>query len=544
MIGSQIKAGNDASLKADDQVTLLAAQNTDTLNSKNKGSSASVGVSFGTDGLLFTVGASGSKGKANGTDTTWTETKVEAGNKASIASGTDTTLKGAQVKGKQVTANVGTSGQGNLNVESLQDTSAYKDKQQSVGASASVGYGRWGASANVSDSKTKSNYASVNEQSGIYAGDNGFQVNVNGNTDLKGAIIASTDKAIQDNKNSLTTNTLTTSNIENKAEYKASSTSLGVGYGSVGKNQQGGASAGGDRVPGTTLPSLNGFSATAPVAMKASGDASSTTVSAVSGGSVTIKDNAAQQAITGNDATTTIATLDRDVHVDEQGRAVDSQGNSTAATVTPIFDAEKRQEINAAFEIVRAFTNESSTFLANRAKESKEAQTKLEAELKKPEDTRNFAVIEQSVKVLQDNQIWDVGSSGRIALTAITGALSGNVTGTTSNLLQNATIFSLQSLGAQQIKTMADALGGEGSAAHTALHAVLACGGASAAGSDCGAAALASSAGVVMNTLLDGIEGKTAIHLTPSEKEARAKLINTIVTGTTAALGEGVLNFV
>jgi filamentous hemagglutinin len=293
VIGSQIKAGNNASLKADDQITLLAAQNTDTLNSKNKGSSASVGVSYGTDGLLFTAGASGSKGKANGTDTTWTETKVEAGNQASIASGTDTTLKGAQVKGKQVTANVGTSGQGNLNVESLQDTSTYKDKQQSVGASASVGYGRWGASANVSDSKTKSNYASVNEQSGIYAGDNGFQVNVNGNTDLKGAIIASTDKAIQDNKNSLTTNTLTISNIENKAEYEGKASSFGAGVG--------------------TTKQADGMYRNSPIASagfgKESDKASSTTVSAVSGAAVAITDNAKQQTTTGKDVATTVATL-------------------------------------------------------------------------------------------------------------------------------------------------------------------------------------------------------------------------------------------
>ncbi|MBF4992209.1 hemagglutinin repeat-containing protein [Methylophilus sp. QUAN] len=546
VIGSQIKAGENATLKADDQVNLLAAKNTDTLNSKNKGSSASVGIGFSVggsqNGFTLQAGVSGNKGKTDGSDTTWTETQVEAGNKATLQSGTDTSLIGAQVRGKQVVADVGTSGQGNLNVESLQDTSAYKSKQSSAGISAGICVppfcaGASGGSVSASNSKINSDYASVNEQSGIYAGDGGFQVNVNGDTDLKGAVIASTDKAIQDNKNSLTTNTLTTSNIENKAEYKASSTSLGAGYGSVGKNQQGQASSGGDRVPGTTLPSLGGFSATVPVAMKASDDASSTTVSAISGGSVTIQDNVVQQSKTGKDATTTIATLNRDVHVDDQGSAVDRQGNSTAATVTPIFDAEKRKEISAAFEIVHAFTNESSTFLANRVKESTEAQTKLEAELKKPEGTRNLAVIEQSVKVLQDNQIWDVGSTGRIALTAITGALSGNVTGTTSNLLQNATLFSLQSLGAQQIKNMADALGGEGSAAHTALHAILACGGASAAGSDCGTAALASSAGVVINTLLDGVEGKTAINLTPAEKEARARLLNTIITGTTATLG-------
>jgi len=42
------------------------------------------------------------------------------------------------------------------------------------------------------------------EQSGIKAGDAGFQIKVDGNTDLKGAVIASTDTAVIGNKNSLT----------------------------------------------------------------------------------------------------------------------------------------------------------------------------------------------------------------------------------------------------------------------------------------------------------------------------------------------------
>ncbi|WP_036307979.1 hemagglutinin repeat-containing protein [Methylophilus sp. 5] len=395
VIGSQIKAGNDASLKADDQVTLLAAQNTDTLNSKNKGSSASVGVSFGTDGLLFTAGASGSKGKANGTDTTWTETTVEAGNKASIASGTDTTLKGAQVKGKQVIANVGTSGQGNLNVESLQDTSAYKDKQQSVGASASVGYGRWGASANVSDSKTKSNYASVHEQTGIYAGDEGFQVNVNGNTDLKGAIIASTDKAIQDNKNSLTTNTLTTSNIENKAEYDAKGMSISAGVGVIQQANGGGFKA---------SPTASAGSS------HLSDDTSSVTVSGISSGQVNITDNAAQQQTTGQDSATTVATLNRDVKVNAEGNAVDSQGNATAGTLKQIFDQDKVQrELNAQVQITQAFSQQAPKAAADYAQSQYD-------KLKNTDPS-------EAAK-------WAEGGIYRIALhTALGGLITGDVSG-------------------------------------------------------------------------------------------------------------------
>lgn len=137
--GSDIKAGVNATLKADNEVRLLAAQSTTEQHSTNKGMSGAVGVSFGTDGLLFNAGVSGSRGRGDGSDVAQVNTHVDAGNKLTIESGTDTTLKGAVVSGKQVVMEVGTSGKGNLNIESLQDASTYKSNQQSVGVSVSVG---------------------------------------------------------------------------------------------------------------------------------------------------------------------------------------------------------------------------------------------------------------------------------------------------------------------------------------------------------------------------------------------------------------------
>ena len=338
VIGSTIKAANDVTLKADDQINLLAAQNVDTLNSKNKGSSASLGVSFGTDGFLVTAGLSGSKGKTKGNGSTWTETQIQGGNqdgdKVTLESGKDITLKGAQVTGNQVIANVGTSGQGNLNIQSLQDTNQYKDKQQSIGGSVSVGYGKMGGSFNYSDSKTKSNYQSVNEQSGILAGDGGFQVNVNGNTDLKGAVIASTDKAIQDNKNSLTTETLTTSNIQNASEYEASGSSMGVSL-SYNPAQSITRNIGSNLVnlPSTLAPDLN-----------QDGSNESVTTSAISLGQVTIKDDTEQIALTGQNAVTTVALLNRDV----------ASANPAALTRPDIEAIKQEQAANTA--IVSAAT--------------------------------------------------------------------------------------------------------------------------------------------------------------------------------------------
>ncbi|MFV0920549.1 hypothetical protein ACI1PM_26250, partial [Ralstonia nicotianae] len=175
----------------------------------------------------------------------------------------------------------------------------------------------------------------VTEQSGIKAGDRGFQVNVHGNTDLKGAVIASTDKAVQDGVNSLTTATLTQSEIHNRAEYSASSIGIGGGYsyggggmmpvgggsggggnttaGGVGTNQQGQATTGGDKVPGSNVPTSGNWSATPPVVMGASGSGSSVTGSGISGGAIHITDDAKQQVLTGKDGEQTVASVNRNV---------------------------------------------------------------------------------------------------------------------------------------------------------------------------------------------------------------------------------------
>ena len=180
--GSDLIAGNNLTLRAEDEIKLLAAADTAGQRSTNSSSSASVGISYGTDGLLVNVGASGSKGKANGNDLAWNNTHVSAGNIVTLVSGTDTTLKGAVVSGEKVVANVGTSGYGNLVIESLQDQSTYDSKQQSAGVSVSVGMGRMSGSVSFSQSTINSDYASVTEQSGIKAGDGGFEVKVKGDT--------------------------------------------------------------------------------------------------------------------------------------------------------------------------------------------------------------------------------------------------------------------------------------------------------------------------------------------------------------------------
>ena len=90
-------------------------------------------------------------------------------------------------------------------------------------------------------------YASVTEQSGIKAGDAGFDVRVNGNTDLTGGAITSTRTALDHEQNRFTTGgTLTTSDIQNRANYsaKAVGVNLGTGVSLDGKLAPQGTSAG------------------------------------------------------------------------------------------------------------------------------------------------------------------------------------------------------------------------------------------------------------------------------------------------------------
>ncbi|WP_409219203.1 hypothetical protein [Acidaminococcus fermentans] len=58
----------------------------------------------------------------------------------------------------------------------------------------------------------------MTEQAGIYAGDQGFQIQAGGNTHLKGAVIHSDAPA---EKNRLETGTLSWEDVENRASYKA-----------------------------------------------------------------------------------------------------------------------------------------------------------------------------------------------------------------------------------------------------------------------------------------------------------------------------------
>lgn len=81
-------------------------------------------------------------------------------------------------------------------------------------------------SGSYSSSNVKGDYASVNEQTAIQAGDGGFQLEVQGHS----AVIVSSDKAVEDNLNRLETGTLAVRDIDNHSDYKASAANVALGY--------------------------------------------------------------------------------------------------------------------------------------------------------------------------------------------------------------------------------------------------------------------------------------------------------------------------
>lgn len=103
--------------------------------------------------------------------------------------GRDTIMTGALVSGDSVKATVGH----DLIMTSEQDSDKYDSKQQSASAGGTFNIGSMGGSASVNLSKDKmhSNYQSVQEQTGIFAGKGGFDIDVANHTQLNGAVIAS-----------------------------------------------------------------------------------------------------------------------------------------------------------------------------------------------------------------------------------------------------------------------------------------------------------------------------------------------------------------
>ncbi|OTA16719.1 hemagglutinin-related protein [Xenorhabdus beddingii] len=404
--GSGLKAGRDIALDAKRDIALVSAENTRTTRGENSSKGGSVGVGLtagqGGTGIKFSASVNKGKGHEKGDGITHTETQLDAGHQVRLKTGQDALLKGAQVSGDTVTVDVGR----NLHLASEQDKDNYDSKQENISAGASFTYGSMNGSASVNASRDKlhSQFESVKEQTGIFAGKGGFDVKVGEHTQLDGAVIAST---AEKDKNRLETGTLGFSDIENKAEYQSEHQSVGLSTsGSMGSQM-------GTNMASTMLASPN-----------KSDSQSSTTQAAVSDGTIIVRDADKQQQ--------DVATLSRDT-------------DNAANSLTPIFDKEKEQQRLAQAQAIASIGTQvmdiyntqealSATKKATAALQDPQQQPRLkqqaEAQLRKenqaitPETMANLAHQIAYNEAIQA-QGADIGGNRRQAVTAVVTALQG-----------------------------------------------------------------------------------------------------------------------
>ena len=289
--GSNVE-GKDVTLDAKENLNITASETTNKLEQDSKSSSASVGVGFDiATGQVSSVTISGSKskGEVDANSTSYNESTIKADKNLDFTSGKDTNIKGGKLSGEKVTGNVG----GDLNIESKQDKNSYEEKNSSAGFGIGIDLSgqnkkdsqdnldkkdkvnnanKTGIFGSAGKSDVDSKYESVTDQSGIYAGKEGFDINVGENTDLKGGIISS---EAEKDKNKISTGTLTYEDIKNKAEYEAGSTGINVDT-----------SAGAEHKDAGVTPNIG---------VGAKDDAESTTKATVSEGEIEIRDKENQK---------------------------------------------------------------------------------------------------------------------------------------------------------------------------------------------------------------------------------------------------------
>ncbi|EOS8406890.1 hemagglutinin repeat-containing protein, partial [Escherichia coli] len=500
--GSQIKAGNNILLQANRDVNLVSAENTSKLEGKNtsSGGSVGVGVGVGSGGWGISVSASANQGKGSekGNGTTHTETTVDAGNRLTIISGRDTTLTGAQAGGETVKVDAGR----HLTLTSEQDSDRYDSKQQNASAGGSFTFGSMSGSASVNHSRDKmhSNYDSVQEQTGIFAGRGGFDVTTGQHTQLNGAVIASTATA---DKNRLDTGTLGFSDIENRADFKT-------------EHQSAGLSTGGS-VAGNFLGNMAN---NLLVGANHEGHADSTTQSAVSAGNITIRDTQSQKQ--------DVADLKRDAAHANQ-------------TLSPIFDREKEQQRLQQAQLIGEIGNQvadiartEGQIAGEKAKRDPAALNQARAEL----EAAGKPFTEQDVAQRAYNNgmaASGFGTGGKYqqAIQAATAAVQGLAGGNLSAALAGGAAPYL----AEVVKTMTtDPVTGEvNKAANVTAHAVVNAALAVAQGNNALAGAAGAATGEMVGMIATQMYDKPVSELSETEKQTVSTLA-TVAAGLAGGL--------
>ncbi|MDQ9527016.1 hemagglutinin repeat-containing protein [Serratia marcescens] len=504
--GSQLKAGKDLSLDAARDITLQSAQNRESTVGKNSSKGGNVGVGIGAGsggyGISVSAGVNAGKGHENGNGLTHAETTLDAGSNLKVTSGRDTRLTGAQASGEKVTVDVGR----NLRLESEQDSDRYDAKQQNASAGGSFTFGSMTGSANVSASKDKlhSNFDSVKEQTGLFAGQGRYDVKVKEHTQLDGAVIASqADKE----KNRLDTGTLGWTDIHNQADYSAT--------------HSGGSFSTGGPVDKDLLTNMAGGMLSGA---NHSGHAEGTTKAGVSEGTLIVRDTGKQQQ--------DVAQLNRDTE------------HANAGSISPIFNKEKEQNRLKQVQLIGEIGGQAMDVIRTqgdiaglKAQKDPAALAQAREQLEKSGKPTNDAAVMQRA---YDNAMrqYGTGSDLQKAAQAVTGAL----TALAGNNLAGALASSASPYLAKEIKKLTtNPLTGEVDvAANTMAHAVLGAVTAQLNNQSAAAGGLGAGGGELAARYIAGqlFPGKTAQQLSESEKQ-QVSALSQLAAGLAGGLATG-----
>ncbi|HCE11031.1 MAG TPA: filamentous hemagglutinin, partial [Oxalobacteraceae bacterium] len=158
-----------------------------------------------------------------------------------------------------------------------QDEVTQHNQQTNAGVRVQVAIGTaWDVSGNASQSKGDGKSSTVNQQSGLFAGDGGYHVTAD-TIDLKGGAIAGTNAANSD----LTTKAITFQDIGNKVDYQANGVSVAGGF-------KIGGGADGNSAPTQTSAGASNPNLSAGLPMQDKGSTSSTTYATLTDGKLTI----------------------------------------------------------------------------------------------------------------------------------------------------------------------------------------------------------------------------------------------------------------
>jgi filamentous hemagglutinin len=487
IVGSSVKAA-DTALIAKNNIVLESAQNTADWANNGSNNKTAIGASFNLgeqNGFTLDLGASVAKNTGTGSSVTQVNTTLDTGS-LSLHSGNDTTLAGAQVRADSIKAVI----DGNLNITSRQDTETQSSKQGSAGIGASICippfcYGATvTGSASLAAGNMNSDFKAVTDQSGLFAGQGGYDITVGKNTTLQGAVIAS--EATPD-KNLLSTDRLFVSDIKNTSDISAQSAGISLSYG--GKS---GTSVGGS----------------IPLALEDSDQ--SKTRSAVSEGTIIVRNAAGVNDLVG---------LNRDT-----------------AHANEALDKPDQKAIQERIDLIQSTVSLSRNIIGKVANAQQQAAA---------DKMKSATTAEDRLAALIEYKSWDVGGDKRIMADVAAGLIAvglGGVGGTTAigivaNTTANDAFKKIGDYADKQVRDATDdltrAAWGEGGAARVMLHslvgAVMGLSGSSVAAGALGAGVSAALMPMIAKALKDS-------GLSDKQQDSLATLI---ASGLGAAAGSG-----